>query len=326
MNKKTSILLSFVLLFGWLFLYETALSFSNTEISEEESYFFEIAEDRESIFFFNEDIIAEKIKKLEEALRNSNTTLKNDNLVTGENILGNDWIDVIIQGEEYYEELSLEEWDRMMEEYGELGEEYRNFFPGDKSYEDLENRMREILSKISAGEIDIETILSFGDPRQEGLIFDGIFKVTEIMVQETFFREDGIEEIGKIFIKGIGPPDSEVVIFIYSTPIIVNTRTDSQGNWTYILEKELEDGRHEIYVASVDNTGKILARSSPAPFIKEAAAVQMDFIPFLGSDGDLSFFNRNIILILVTIFAIIVLTTIVLAGIAIGKRKDMRDV
>ncbi len=50
-------------------------------------------------------------------------------------------------------------------------------------------------------------------------------------------------------------------------------KTDSEGNWTYELDKELENGEHGAYVAITDNTGKITGKSEPIAFVKTAEAV-----------------------------------------------------
>lgn len=68
-------------------------------------------------------------------------------------------------------------------------------------------------------------------------------------------------------------PNSFVTIYIYSDPIVLTVKTDSEGNWTYELDKNLEDGNHEAYVAVTDNTGKITAKSEPIAFVKIAQAV-----------------------------------------------------
>lgn len=73
-------------------------------------------------------------------------------------------------------------------------------------------------------------------------------------------------------IRGKGLPNSYVTIYIFSTPTIVTVRTDQDGSFVYTFEKELEDGEHEVYVAVTDNTGAIVAHSSPFKFIKEAQA------------------------------------------------------
>jgi hypothetical protein len=57
---------------------------------------------------------------------------------------------------------------------------------------------------------------------------------------------------------------------------VVTVRTESDGSFEYIFEKELEDGNHEIFLGMIDNTGALFAQSEPFKFIKAAEA----FVPF----------------------------------------------
>jgi len=87
--------------------------------------------------------------------------------------------------------------------------------------------------------------------------------------------EDGVERIATV-ISGTGTPDSYLTLYIYSDPIVVSVKTDSEGNWRYELDRDLEDGDHEVYVAVTDNIGRITAQSKPMPFVKVAEAVTVD--------------------------------------------------
>lgn len=78
----------------------------------------------------------------------------------------------------------------------------------------------------------------------------------------------------EIVFRGKALPNSFVTLYIFSTPIIVTVKTDSDGVWEYALKEELPNGEHNMYVATVDNGGNILARSEPVPFVKQANAVQ----------------------------------------------------
>lgn len=96
---------------------------------------------------------------------------------------------------------------------------------------------------------------------------------THYKVRDVVLKKD--EKTGKssLQLEGIGLPNSFVTIYIYSDPIVLTVKTDSNGNWTYALDKELGDGQHEVYVAVTDNTGKITGKSEPLGFIKTAQAV-----------------------------------------------------
>jgi hypothetical protein len=71
---------------------------------------------------------------------------------------------------------------------------------------------------------------------------------------------------------------------VYSTPIIVTVQADVSGVFEYVLDTTLEDGTHEVYVASVNNSGKILAQSNPIPFVKTAQAIEYTPASVSGTD------------------------------------------
>jgi hypothetical protein len=76
-------------------------------------------------------------------------------------------------------------------------------------------------------------------------------------------------------ITGKAVPNTLVTLYVYSEPVVVTVKVDGEGNWSYDLDKQLEDGSHEVYVAVTDSTGKITAKSSPLRFIKTAQAVSI---------------------------------------------------
>ncbi len=92
--------------------------------------------------------------------------------------------------------------------------------------------------------------------------------------------EEASEE-SVIRLSGTAAPNSVVTIFVYSyLPVVVTTTTDENGNWTYDFGSKLAEGRHEAYVSVNDDTGKLVAASSPlAFFVREAQAVtEEDFL------------------------------------------------
>lgn len=84
---------------------------------------------------------------------------------------------------------------------------------------------------------------------------------------ETPALKNGIKLQGKAL------PNSFITLYIYSSPTVVTVKTDEFGNWVYILDKPLEDGRHEAYITINDNSGKIVAKSEKFAFVKTANAV-----------------------------------------------------
>lgn len=102
-----------------------------------------------------------------------------------------------------------------------------------------------------------------------------IFTVENIQAASTTVQSDGTEALAAIRLEGKALPNSFITLYIYSTPLVATVKTDSDGSWTYVLEKELSDGEHEVYIAMTDGNGKILASSKPIPFVKEALALRV---------------------------------------------------
>ncbi len=107
----------------------------------------------------------------------------------------------------------------------------------------------------------------FEDPKTSGEV-----KKKNYVVETVELRSDDAGK-KKLHLSGKGLPNSFVTIYVYSDPIVLTVKTDSEGNWIYELDKELEDGQHEAYVAITDNTGKITGKSEPIAFVKSAQAV-----------------------------------------------------
>lgn len=106
----------------------------------------------------------------------------------------------------------------------------------------------------------------FEDPKITGETKNDIYAVNTVVLAE---KETGNK---KLLLTGKGLPNSFVTIYVYSDPIVLTVKTDSDGNWTYELDKDLENGNHQVYVAVTDNTGKITAKSEPLAFVKTAEA------------------------------------------------------
>jgi hypothetical protein len=137
-------------------------------------------------------------------------------------------------------------------------------------------------------------------------------KVTKIEVAEKEVIED-TEKVKKINFAGKAFPNSFVTLYIYSTPVIVTIKTNADGEWTYSLEKELEDGNHSMYVAMVNNSGKVLARSEAIPFVKEASAINFEQSNVTASPQE-GFFKKYFIWISLLVLVLAVVATLGIAG------------
>lgn len=79
-------------------------------------------------------------------------------------------------------------------------------------------------------------------------------------------------------LSGKAEPDTWVNIYLYSgLPLVMTTKTDASGNWSYDVKHSISDGHHRVFVTVNDDTGKIVKQSRPISFlIKEAQAVTAD--------------------------------------------------
>ncbi len=170
--------------------------------------------------------------------------------------------------------------------------------------------------------IEIKTKLqqiAFDEPANSGTTNEKLLKVLTI--------KNVSEKIGenKLAISGTGPPNTYLKIFIYSTPIVVTTKTDVNGNFHYVLDKNLLDGKHEAYVTVTDKTGKIKEKSQPYSFfIKRAQAVSEE--EYLRGDvnveSETATLTSNYLMIALVIVLVVL---IIIFGVYIVSRGNKPD-
>jgi hypothetical protein len=128
----------------------------------------------------------------------------------------------------------------------------------------------------------------FESPKDKGEVKNNLVKIESVEMvanaaegdKESATKKKEIQLIGK------GLPYSFVTIYIYSeTPTVVTVMTDENGNWSYSMDKDLENGVHEAYVAITDNEGHITAKSEPFVFVKTAQAATK------ATEKDIAFHN-----------------------------------
>ncbi|MDA1334461.1 MAG: hypothetical protein O2794_00395 [bacterium] len=164
-----------------------------------------------------------------------------------------------------------------------------------------------------------ESGIIYHDPRQRGEEKPELFSVDEVTPGP--IPADTYEPSSFIF-KGTGPPNSIVTLYFFSTPIIVTVETDADGNWVYELDRELDKGNHEIYVAITDARGGIVAKGSPVPFVKEAQAIELGKIGLNLPEQEKapSFFNSTTLGL--TGAGMIVILVIILVVLGRKRRED----
>jgi hypothetical protein len=125
----------------------------------------------------------------------------------------------------------------------------------------------EILNGYNPNDDAREANIAYESPKEQGILRDDILTISHVTT-----ATDPTLARPKAHIGGTGLPNSFVTLYIFSTPIIVTVKTDAKGNWSYVFDKELEDGEHQLYVGMTDNAGKIVAKSNPLAFVKTAEA------------------------------------------------------
>lgn len=163
---------------------------------------------------------------------------------------------------------------------------------------------------------DTEERIKFADPRNDKDAY-----ISDVYAVD---RVELIEINGKkrINLKGKALPNSYTTLYVYSTPVIVTIKSDGRGDWSYTLDRELEDGNHNVYVATVNNSGRLIARSSAIPFTQtaEAAAIGTFGIGETSVSQN-SFVQENFVLIILAIL----LSAIVITLILTGRKKEMDE-
>lgn len=77
-----------------------------------------------------------------------------------------------------------------------------------------------------------------------------------------------IDEFSKadnsLILTGIAPANTWLNLYFYSqVPLLVSTKSNAQGDWSYQLEQALVEGDHQVYLAINDSQGKIVKQSAP---------------------------------------------------------------
>lgn len=168
-----------------------------------------------------------------------------------------------------------------------------------------------------------EALIAYESPKDSGVTREELLKVDSIV---TLTDEDDTESVGpRALITGKALPNSFVTIYIFSEPIIVTVRTESDGSWRYVFDKELEDGEHEIYVGVTDNAGRIVAKSEPRGFVKTAEAFSVTDVeetPEVAASADSALFSSRALLLIASLAVVSLGLVLILLGFHVSDRKD----
>jgi len=157
----------------------------------------------------------------------------------------------------------------------------------------------------------------YQDPRKVEPKEAEIYKVERVEIITLLSGELGIKLEGK------GRPNSFITLYIYSSFLVLTTKTDENGHWEYVLDKPLEEGEHEVYVAVTNNHGEITAKSEAFRFIKTPTAVAA-IKPLAKGEKVVSpseAFQKSALLLLVAIVILAIGIALIIIGILVQKGK-----
>ncbi|MFZ2253499.1 MAG: Ig-like domain-containing protein [Minisyncoccia bacterium] len=168
-----------------------------------------------------------------------------------------------------------------------------------------------------------EALVVYESPKETGIEREDILVIESI---STLAYEDGEQESLKplrAIISGKGLPNSFVTLYVYSTPIVVTVKTDNEGSWSYVFDKELEDGDHQIFAGITDNAGRIVAKSQSFSFVKTAEAFG-GVKPTLQSStvNQPSFIQEDSMLLVGSIAVSALGLVLILLGLHASRRKE----
>ncbi len=142
-------------------------------------------------------------------------------------------------------------------------------------------------------------------------------------IDEIAYADDGIWSVDTVRpfkIRGSAEPHMFITLYIYSMPVVVTVRSDAQGRFEYVHTEHLPDGSHQIFVATVNGSGAILANSAPFSIVKTAEAIEL--IPPTPADSPV---ERSLRMMLTLAFLLILFAAIS-SVVLIGMRRTDKEV
>ena len=173
-------------------------------------------------------------------------------------------------------------------------------------------------------------------PKGAGETLPGLFQVDTLTLASSTDTSSGYETADEqvlpdartttpLYVAGHTRPLAFVTLYVFSTPIVVTVRADGNGTFEYTLDETLADGAHELYVASVNTAGNIIAKSEPIPFVKTAQAVERTPVG-VPRDPVQASFTMTTTLALFGLLVLIVLSVFYLGFIRTRPSSKMTDV
>lgn len=133
------------------------------------------------------------------------------------------------------------------------------------------------------------------------------------------------DEATALVLSGTTKPNSNVLIYVFSEPLVLAATADENGNWEYVLEDPLPSGEHEVY-ALVDRGDGEYERSTVASFfIGTAEATEENpngYSLELISEPTITANNRSVNVFIAGTIGIIVFTITAFSGFLIYRYRN----
>ncbi len=186
----------------------------------------------------------------------------------------------------------------------------------------------EILNGFDPKDDTPEAVVKYESPKDTGVVREDLLVVTDIVTAKEDEAEPG--DKAEAIITGRGLPNSFVTLYIFSTPVVVTVKTEADGTWVYRFDKELEDGEHEVYVGVTDNAGKIIAKSEPFRFVKEAQAFSPEDaaapVAVGSTDNTSLLLSEYMIYVVFSVSVVAVGLVLILLGLHLDGRKRENEI
>lgn len=165
----------------------------------------------------------------------------------------------------------------------------------------------------------------YQQPTKSNASITGAYKVTRVSLVTPPTTPAHPNPSKYLKIEGKGLPLSFVTIYLYSSPLVLVTKTDANGNFSYVVKRPLAEGYHRVYVAVTDNTGKIVERSSAFQFLKTPTAIAAVMPPVSGlasaTASPAETLNRTYTLLILSVIVLALAVALSIIGFLAAKKN-----
>lgn len=159
--------------------------------------------------------------------------------------------------------------------------------------------------------------IKFQSPEKEKPQISEILKVNQVEVTALEGGESALKIQGKAL------PNSFVTIYIYSSPLVMVVKADSNGNWEYILDKPLAEGQHRVYATVTNNQGDLEESSEAYAFLMSGGkALRLFEAAGAGAISPAETLQKSFAVLVIAIIVFTLGIAFVLIGIILRKKPQ----